>query len=693
MHTPKNRFGITSLSFGVFACAVVYGIGVALTPTRIFAEVPSPTSLRDQVMERICDSVAAYHGCDTSDGDDDDTGGGGSGGDGGSGGGDTGSGGGSGGSGARGVTITIRSPGGVITSGELALPSSLAQDVLITPTAGGSAVAVKARSALALLTAFDARSDAFQVNDLRYFSAYASFFVRCITPAGADELCDSWQFSVDGAYPSVGLDKYLLERGDHLYLFFGSPRIVEVPSDVRANEPFTTVAKVYDPAHGVYVPVSGYTIGIVQDNPADPWTPIVVKKTHASGVGEAVFTLSEPGSYKAGIEEDGYFPATPFSVGTGGSGGGGGLHTSGADMFDHKGALAFIVRQQEKNGSFGPALFTDWAVLALVAGDATSSVIDKVRTYLAADTTTLSSATDYERRAMALLALGSNPHDLISHIRGYFDGKQIGDPVYVNDDIFALIVLERAGYEVGDTIVAQTLAHVLGTQRSDGSFEGSIDLTSAAIQALVPFKARADVATSVSRAVSFLHTKQEKSGGFGNGFATSWVLQAIAALGEKPQDWRVSGKDPLMYLASLQREDGSIGVSGDATSTRLWETSYAVPAALGKTWKDVLKPVVGAASSTIVRKLSIVAPIRGATSTRGITGASGAGSMVNAQVTGAKSVATSTKEAASVASTTPESEVAQAAGTENDTSTLLRVLAGLFMVALIAFGVAQFRRV
>jgi hypothetical protein len=213
------------------------------------------------------------------------------------------------------------------------------------------------------------------------------------------------------------------------------------------------------------------------------------------------------------------------------------------------------------------------------------------RAFLVSSTDNLVSATDYERRAMSLLALGVNPYsgtsiNIIKKITEFFDGNQIGEKGLVNDDIFALFPLLKSGYTANDDLIMREKSFILSKQKDNGSWENSIDLTAAAIQALDLLDS-GDVGDSIQRAKEYLRSKQENSGGFGSSFSTAWVMQAIAALGERPQDWSVSGSDPLAFLASLQAVDGGIDLNLD-TDTRVWSTSYAVPAVLGLSWGNLL---------------------------------------------------------------------------------------------------------
>jgi hypothetical protein len=131
------------------------------------------------------------------------------------------------------------------------------------------------------------------------------------------------------------------------------------------------------------------------------------------------------------------------------------------------------------------------------------------------------------------------------------------------------------------------VAFIISEQSSNGSW-GSVDLTAAAIQALVLVDDLPNVKTALSKARSYLISQQENDGGFGNTFATSWTMQAIKALGEDSNSWIKDGNTPLKYLASKQDDDGGLNPELDKNS-RIWATSYLIPAYYEKTWDDLMK--------------------------------------------------------------------------------------------------------
>lgn len=257
-------------------------------------------------------------------------------------------------------------------------------------------------------------------------------------------------------------------------------------------------------------------------------------------------------------------------------------------------AIRFLENNQNESGLIGSAsLYSDWAAIALGAGGE-SSAREKLRQYLLRNPSPGQLLTDYERRAMALLALGLDPYssastNYIQKIMEGFDGTQFGDPNLINDDIFALIPLLQSGYTNSDKEIAQSIAFLLRAQREDGSWGGDTDMTSSAVQALSQAASTSDVQDALLKARAYLTSKQNGTGGFGNIYSTSWAMQAISALQERPGSWSKNSHTPEDYVEMLQAEDGGIRISEtDSLDNRIWATSYAIPASLEKTWGDIL---------------------------------------------------------------------------------------------------------
>lgn len=278
--------------------------------------------------------------------------------------------------------------------------------------------------------------------------------------------------------------------------------------------------------------------------------------------------------------------STPVSSG----GGGGGSITP---VFSVPNAIAYLESVQDNMGSFGASsLYTDWASIALSANGINQNVKTKILNYMQANNTVSSWLLDNERRAMAILALGENPYsffgvDYINPIVSSFDGTQLGDINLDNDDIFGLIVLPEVGYTVSDEIISKTISFILSAQNSDGSWDFSVDMTSASIQALKPFESYPGVGEALLKAKDYLVSTQQIDGSWGNASSTSWAMQAGAVLGVS---FSKNGKTGLDYLASLQISDGSL-LQNETLVNKIWATSYAVPAVLGKSWRDIMQEV------------------------------------------------------------------------------------------------------
>lgn len=268
--------------------------------------------------------------------------------------------------------------------------------------------------------------------------------------------------------------------------------------------------------------------------------------------------------------------------------------------FNVESAFDFLVSKQSADGSFGSPMLSDWAAIAFgattdeVCNDACPGAREKLRAYVASMMISTSIATDLERHIMALEALGLNPYAVVGSpvdaLVAKFDGSQMGDPSLVNDDIFAIFPLLNAGYATNDSVPDALFSFIISKQKPNGSWEDGVDLTAAAIQAIALFPERPEAAAALANAKKYMQRNQDESGIFGkSSYSLSWVLQAIAALGESPHDWTKSGITPLGYLGVFQQDDGGVEPMSVGEETRVWATSYAIPAAFGKPWDAILK--------------------------------------------------------------------------------------------------------
>jgi hypothetical protein len=245
-------------------------------------------------------------------------------------------------------------------------------------------------------------------------------------------------------------------------------------------------------------------------------------------------------------------------------------------------------------------------------------------TYLSEHTAELTETTNFERVLMVVDAAGTSPQDFggVNLVQAILDRKlpdggfahdEGGDTPGVNDTIFAIIALSpirEAGVQEAIGGAVEWLEKDQNT--SDGSWsltqgaEGNVDITAAAIEALNA--AGVHDSEAQGKAFEYLHVAQDQDGGFPESVAvpkresdsasTSWTVQAIWSAGENPETWKQesSGKEPLDYLESLQRANGSIQWKLGSNEEPVWMTAYAAPAFAGRPLPPAFVPLQVAGS-------------------------------------------------------------------------------------------------
>lgn len=502
------------------------------------------------------------------------------------------------------VNINIRNGNTMIFSGIVALPT----DITSVNDSESAPHELDSQSVLAALLSADGQSENFEISNITYYSSFGSLYLKCLTgPDG--ELCDNWQYVVDGNSPSSGIDQEILSGGETIWLYFGPTSRIELSADqIDPSESVIVYTQKYDYEDNAWIIREGVTVGLTQPNPDDPFSPLEIMTGVVDMNGQIVFADIPMGEYDVGIKDDFYFPTEKLTVRE--SSGGGSAGSSGSSSgirrkasgevlgasteikFNLEKAFEFLLSNQKEDGSFGPDLYTDWSALALATGNHQNETIKLIK-YLGESKLENPRLTDYERRAIALMSLGLNPYgtsgeNYVGKIISAFDGIQFGNISEDNDDIFALIVLQNAGYKPEEEIMQKSAAFVLQRQKENGSWDESTDMTGAAMEALSFFSQTESVKSSLLKAKDFLKQIQKDNGGWNDSASsTAWVMEGILALGEKPEEWTKKNNSPLDYLATLQDTDG--GIKGEILEHRIWETAYVIPALSGKNWNQIMQ--------------------------------------------------------------------------------------------------------
>lgn len=246
------------------------------------------------------------------------------------------------------------------------------------------------------------------------------------------------------------------------------------------------------------------------------------------------------------------------------------------------GSVAFLAAAQQADGGFAEAgrqsdsSLTAWAGLGLVAAGGSEEARARALDYLQAHTGDVRSATDIALAALARVALGDRPDELLPRLRALETGP------LVNAEIWAVLALRAAGEPAPLPLVRALLAAQArsgGWSWVRGGAPDSND-TAAAIEAL---RAAGVSGAPISRGLAALRAFRNRDGGYGltrgrdsDAQSTAWAIQALLAAGVKP------GRPTWRFLARLRRSDGSYRYSVRYATTPVWVTAQVAPALAGK---------------------------------------------------------------------------------------------------------------
>ncbi len=210
-------------------------------------------------------------------------------------------------------------------------------------------------------------------------------------------------------------------------------------------------------------------------------------------------------------------------------------------------------------------------------------------------------ASDMQRTVLAAIASNGDPgniggRDLIAESTYYRDAAAPLDKEGADGYSWALIALDSKGYETPDWALKnrnQIIAGLLSHQNTDGSFDGSVSETAAAVAALAPYYETSGAYTitqnqtgwtfdlsprsAVDSAINYLSDEQSRDGDWGDLESTAMTIIALDAMGiDADDDYRFKAKKgtALDGLMMYQEKDG--GFSSDLNDSDGEATSFAL---------------------------------------------------------------------------------------------------------------------
>ena len=276
----------------------------------------------------------------------------------------------------------------------------------------------------------------------------------------------------------------------------------------------------------------------------------------------------------------------------------------------------------------------EWAVLAQArAGSLNSAArtnyLANLRTYVRQRDGKLDQSadqtlhTEYSRVILALTSLGEDAERFRVGDVTYNLVEPLLEPgesyVYQvseqgnNGTIWALIALDSGNYRddpVGNKARAAWIDLLIDKQQADGNWPiynpdqvdtgsgsdlGGVDVCAMAVQALAPYyldqsrfqalgatHSHAELKSAVDKAVNFLSTSQNGTGGYGSAESSAQVIVALAALGRDAATDSAFTKNSMSALAGLlayQQEDGGFShATGGTNQMASEQAAYALVA-------------------------------------------------------------------------------------------------------------------
>lgn len=247
----------------------------------------------------------------------------------------------------------------------------------------------------------------------------------------------------------------------------------------------------------------------------------------------------------------------------------------------------------------GGEALTDWEAFALArtGHPVPSTYLAQVEQQLQEQNGEFRKATDLERIALAVKAVGGDPTDIAGYNlieKIYNHGKMTSQGT--NGPVFALLALDSGNYSVpadAEWTTEKLIQWILQQQSESGGFplvkgeDDNVDMTAMAVTALSAHLDRSEVKSAVDKAIDWLSRMQLDNGGYAlfgeeNCESASQVVIALASAGIYPKDARFAkaGGDLLGSLQRFKNADGGYAhTAGQASDEMATEQALMALAA------------------------------------------------------------------------------------------------------------------
>jgi len=265
----------------------------------------------------------------------------------------------------------------------------------------------------------------------------------------------------------------------------------------------------------------------------------------------------------------------------------------------HQDAISGGIKEEGQDTA--STIVSAWGAIAFAAAGFDADTVGELSlgSYLESTACQLTSVTDIERTIIVAAAANKNPRsyggcDLAEKLESHVHT----DTGIIGSDLISTIFGILALHSYDTPIPITSTSYVVGQQKADGGWDSGggteANITGQAIMAL----AAADYdkqSPAIANAKQYLKNLQTDDGGIkydasvwtsaSDAFSDAYVLQAIYALGESPQDayWQINNRTILDDLSSLRQTDGSYNFSSVwGAMNPVWTTAVVVPALEGK---------------------------------------------------------------------------------------------------------------